>query len=471
MIRLFALLPWALVVTLLLAGQLHAATVGSVRLWPAPDHVRLVFDVSGPIEHDVFPLDNPHRLVIDLQNSSLETDLSKLDLANSPISKVRTGVRNGKDLRVVLDLPKAIKTRSFLLKPNGQYGNRLVVDLLTGGDESESQTETARPAGPAQPAAPVKHAAEAGRRDIVVVIDAGHGGEDPGAIGPGRVREKDVVLSIARELQALLREEKGFVSHLTRTGDYYIGLRQRTQLARKHNADLFVSIHADAFHRPEASGASVFAISQRGATSETARWLAERENSSDLIGGVGGVSLDDKDNVLAGVLLDLSMTASLNASLAIGDQVLQSMGAIAKLHKSRVEQAAFVVLKSPDIPSLLVETGFISNPVEAKRLNDKSYQRKIAQAIHKGIKAYFADTPPPGTYLAWKKYGGSSLVAAAETPGASAASPLTRYVISRGDTLSGIAQRNNVSLARLREVNGLSSDQVRVGQVIHIPGS
>ncbi len=464
MIRLFGLLPWALAVTLLLIGQLQAATVGSVRLWPAPDHVRLVFDISGPIEHSVFSLENPPRLVIDLQNSSLATDLSKLDLANSPISKVRSGVRNGSDLRVVLDLPSSIKTRSFLLKPNGQYGNRLVVDLLTGAEEGGRSTM--QQAGPVQPAKPVKQisAGETGRRDIVVVIDAGHGGEDPGALGPGRVREKDVVLSIARELQALLRKEEGFTSHLTRTGDYYIGLRQRTQLARKHNADLFVSIHADAFHRPEASGASVFAISQRGATSETARWLAERENSSDLIGGVGGVSLDDKDNVLAGVLLDLSMTASLNASLAIGDQVLQSMGGVAKLHKP-------LVLKSPDIPSLLVETGFISNPVEAARLKDKSYQRRMAQAIYKGIKAYFADTPPPGSYLAWKKYGGSSLMAVADTSGASAASSLTRYVISRGDTLSGIAQRNNVSLSRLREVNGLSGDHVRVGQVLHIPGS
>lgn len=452
------------VMLLLLAcsSWVQAATVGSVRLWPAPDHVRLVFDVSGPVDYQVFDLTGPHRLVIDIRNAQLATDLTKLDLKNTSIRKVRSGVRNGKDLRVVLDLERAIPNRSFLLTPNGQYGDRLVVDLLTG---------EAAGSKPQEPPRVVRSASDARnmQRDIIVVVDAGHGGEDPGAIGPNRLREKDVVLGISRELHRLLNQEQGFASHLTRDGDYYISLRQRTQLARKHNADLFVSIHADAFTRPEASGASVYAISERGATSETARWLAERENRSDLIGGVGGVSLDDKDNALAGVLLDLSMTASLNASLSAGNQVLRSMGAIAKLHKPRVEQAAFVVLKSPDIPSLLVETGFISNPTEARLLANKDYQRKMARAIFQGIKSYFEDAPPPGTYLAWKKHGGTTIMASAQP--AQLEGQTIQYVITRGDTLSSIAKRNNISVMRLREVNGLSSDQLRIGQVIQIPSS
>ncbi len=457
------LLPLLLVCSALV----QAATVGSVRLWPAPDHVRLVFDVSGPVDYQVFDLTGPHRLVIDINDAQLATNLTQLDLKDSPIRKVRSGVRNGKDLRVVLDLERAIPTRSFLLKPNGQYGDRLVVDLLTG------ETAVAGASQPKEPARVVRSTRDVNQqRDVVIVIDAGHGGEDPGAIGPNKLREKDVVLGISRELHRLLAQEQGFTSYLTRDGDYYISLRQRTQLARKHNADLFVSIHADAFTRPEASGASVYAISERGATSETARWLAERENRSDLIGGVGGVSLDDKDNTLAGVLLDLSMTASLNASLSVGNQVLRSMGTIAKLHKPKVEQAAFVVLKSPDIPSLLVETGFISNPGEARLLADKAYQRKMAQAIYRGIKAYFEEAPPPGTYLAWRKQGGAAIMAAAPAAAMeSAANQMVRYVISRGDTLTSIAKRNNVSVGRLREVNGLRSDQLRIGQVIHIPGS
>lgn len=449
-----------LILALLSSSAAYAASVENIRLWPAPDHVRLVFDLSSPVSHRIFALENPHRVVIDINDARLRADLARLDLSGSPIRKVRTGAREGKDLRVVLDLGQALEYRSFLLKPNGQYGDRLVVDLVL------KETQSAAKA-PSQPVKKLKEA-EQTRRDVVVVVDAGHGGEDPGAIGPGGIREKDVVLAIAQELHRLLQAEKGVTAHLTRSGDYYIGLRKRTQLARRHNADLFISIHADAFHRPQASGASVYAISQRGATSETARWLAERENNSDLIGGVGGVSLDDKDDLLAGVLLDLSMTASLNASLSLGDRVLKSMGQVAKLHKPKVEQAGFVVLKSPDIPSLLVETGFISNPAESKRLGTKSYQRQLASSIKQGIMDYLNDTPPPGTYLAWRKNGGdAALVATAQEVG----SGHTTYVIGQGDTLSGIAQKNNISIDRLRQANGLSSDLLRVGQVIQIPSS
>ena len=257
-------------------------------------------------------------------------------------------------------------------------------------------------------------------------------------------------------MNKLLKKEKGFKPYLVRTGDYFVGLRDRTKRARKANADLFISIHADAFSSPKASGGSVFALSQRSATSETARWLADKENSSDLIGGVGGLSLDDKEDLLAGVLLDLSMTASLSVSLELGQIVLGSMGKVARLHKSRVEQAGFAVLKSPDIPSLLIETGFLSNPKEARKLRSSSYQVQMAQSIFHGIKHYFLQMPPPGTYFASLKNNSNRL---------------REYVIAPGDTLSVIAQKHATSMADLKKLNGLNSSKLRVGQVLKVPTS
>jgi len=291
-----------------------------------------------------------------------------------------------------------------------------------------------------------------------VVVDAGHGGEDPGAIGPRGTREKDVVLRMAKTLAALINEQPGYTAKLTRTGDYYIGLRNRTILARKYNADLFVSVHADAFRTPQPKGASVFALSQRGATSETARWLARSENRSDLIGGAGNLSLEGRDDLLAGVLLDLSMTASINASLGVGSSVLAELGQVAELHKPGVEQAAFVVLKSPDIPSILVEAGFISNPTEEKKLSSDWYRSRLARAIMGGIDDYFQTTPPPGTLLAWQKRNGNS-------------NAVSRYQIQRGDTLSAVARENQVSVNELMRFNGMNDDRVMVGQTIRIPSS
>ncbi|MFG1489882.1 N-acetylmuramoyl-L-alanine amidase, partial [Oceanospirillum sp. HFRX-1_2] len=355
--------------------QVWAAKIENVRIWPAPDHTRIVFDLDKPAGHKVFSLTGPDRLVIDLDNVSTKADIESLSLKDTPIGKIRTAVKNGSDMRVVLDLNSKVQPRSFLLKPNKQYGDRLVIDLVY-------KEKTSKPKVVTQPAAN-----PAGARDIIIAIDAGHGGEDPGAIGPGRVREKTVVLAIAKKVQSLLQKESGFAPAMIRTGDYYVGLRARTERARKYRSDLLVSIHADAFkdHRPR--GSSVFALSQRGATSETARWLADSENSADLIGGVeGSLKLDDKDRVLAEVLLDLTMTATLSDSLKVGQSVLRSMGTVNKLHKRDVEQAAFLVLKSPDIPSILIETGFISNPREAKNLQSSSYQWKMARSIVKGIK-------------------------------------------------------------------------------------
>lgn len=412
------------------------------RIWPAPDNTRLVFDISGTVKHKVFSLENPHRLVLDIEDSRLVGSVGKLKLSGSPVKKIRTAKRNGNDVRVVLDLKRKLTARTFVLKPNDQYGNRLVIDLL---EEARKKV----------PVVKKRASQQSQNRDIVIVVDAGHGGDDPGAIGPGRVKEKSVVLAIAKELQAAMNATPGYRVELTRTGDYYVGLRQRTKLARKHNADLMVSVHADAFKRPQANGASVFALSKRGASSETARWLAASENRADLIGGVGGVSLGDKDDVLAGVLLDLSMTASMKASLGVGDHVLRSIGKVGKLHKKRVEQAGFVVLKSPDIPSILVETGFISNPVEARRLNSRKYQKSIARAIKSGLTKHFTETPPVGSWVAWKRDAKRKL-----------SGP---YTIRRGDTLSGIARKNGVTVSQIRKLNRLTSDALRVGQVISIP--
>lgn len=420
--------------------------VESVRIWPAPDHTRLVLDVGDAIEHNIFSLSGPSRLVIDLKNSDLKANFDSLDLSGSPIRRIRSAPRNGGDLRVVLDLEGDIKPRSFQLKPNQQYGHRLVVDLIEEGARKARQE-----------AQPTVTESTNGKRDIVVVIDAGHGGEDPGAIGPSGTREKDIVLKMARTLAAMVEQKPGYTAKLTRTGDYYIDLRSRTVLARKHNADLFVSVHADAFRTPQPRGASVFALSQRGATSETARWLAKSENRSDLIGGAGGVSLEGRDDMLAGVLLDLSMTASINSSLGVGSTILDQLGGVAKLHKKGVEQAAFAVLKSPDIPSILVEAGFISNPREERNLTSSAYQRKLSQAVFRGIDDYFSKTPPPGTLLAWQKRNGNQQA--------------SQYRIQRGDTLSGVARRMQTTVSKLMQHNGLNNDRVMVGQTLQIPAS
>ena len=298
-----------------------------------------------------------------------------------------------------------------------------------------------------------------GKRTILIAVDAGHGGEDTGALGPNNMREKDVTLAIAKELVEVINAQPGFSAHLTRSSDFFIPLQKRRNIARDMKADLFVSIHADAFTNSSAKGASVFALSRRGATSETARFLAQRENESDLFGGVGGVSLDDKDVVLAGVLVDLSMTATVNSSLQVGDSVLNSIATIAPLHARHVEQAGFMVLKSPDVPSILVETGFISNNEESRQLASPAYRAQMAQAVFKGLHQYFLQNPPAGTYVAAVQFGDKS-------------EPVPRrHKVARGETLTLIASHYNVSLNQLLEYNDLSTRTIKVGQTIKIPES
>lgn len=417
----------------LLAGQV---TVNNLRIWAAPDHTRLVFDTSHPVSHNLFTLKQPDRLVIDVQNALLAGEMPEVE-ADPLVRRVRSAQRKDGSLRVVLDLKGVTKPRSFVLKPNRQYGHRLVVDLY--GQEGESTRQSQKP---------VKQLASNDLRDVVIAIDAGHGGEDPGAVGRRGTHEKDVVLSIARKLEALIKREKGMKPVMIRDGDYYLGLRKRMDLARANRADLFISIHADSFRDARARGSSVYTLSKRGASSEAARWLAERENSADLI---GGVKLEDKDDVLASVLLDLSQTGTRQASHEVAGKVLGELRRVGRTHKSIVQQAGFAVLKSPDVPSILVETAFISNPHEERKLLDPAHQQKVANAILEGLKSHFSSSPPPGTLLAQRR--------------------ARKHTIERGDTLGGIASRYDISLASLKSANGLSGDVIRIGQVLVIPGT
>ena len=413
------------------------AEINSVRLWRAPDNTRLVFDVGGAIEYKVFSLDNPHRLVIDITNITNQPSVANLDFKNSPITKIRTAQRSPKELRIVLDLKSAVNPKHFTLKANEQYSNRLVIDLY---DKKRNVSRT------------VDELVKQSDRKIVIAIDAGHGGEDPGALGPQRMREKKVVLQISKRLKKLFDNDPNYKGVLVRKGDYYLAHRKRTQIARDNKADFFISIHADAFTDPRANGASVYALSNQGATSEAARFLAKKQNNADLIGGATALNLGAKDEMLAGVLLDLSMTATMSTSLEAGAHVLRQMGSVARLHKKKVEQAGFLVLKSPDIPSLLIETGFISNPKEARQLSTANYQQRMAKAIFSGIDQYYSEHPPEGTLLAKVMKG----------------KPL-KYIVARGDTLSEIASKYRTSTAKIMRYKKMSSSTIREGQEIKIP--
>ena len=471
-------------VSLLLLNNVWATTVDGVRLWRAPDHTRIVLDMSGPIKHKVFQLDDPARLVVDIASVTNRATFNSLAFAKTPIKQIRTAVRQQENLRLVFDLRRSVKPRSFLLRPNKGKPHRLVIDLYDKQVVTNKTLDNIRQTRNKRPLTAVLDSGVKGAagRDIIVVVDAGHGGEDPGAIGPQGTQEKVVVLDIAKKLARLINASKGYRAILTRTGDYFIALRRRRDIARQQRADLFVSIHADAFKNPRAKGASVYALSRRGATSETARFLAARDNEADLIGGVGAVKLDDKDKVLRGVLVDLSMTATVGASLDVGKHVLNDMGRFAHLHKKNVEQAGFLVLKSPDVPSILVETGFISNPAEAKRLATSAYRQKMAKSIFKGIHDYFSRRPPPGTYVARKKHSGGQTSSSTSrqqvghttkpiglpSPRRSGATAGLTHTVVSGDSLSTIAQRYRVSMAKIKQLNNLTSDTLYVGRVLKI---
>ena len=419
-------------------------TIDSVRLHRAPDHTRIVFDLPAPVDHKLDKLANPDRIVLDLQDAALDFDVKTLDYDSSPIANIRVGKHTDKT-RVVLDMKESVRTRTNLLKPIDPHGWRLVVDLF----DKELQTAKADKPKPQKPAKPKA------QRLMIVAIDAGHGGEDPGARGPSGTYEKTIVLQIAKKLEALVNGKAGMRAVMVRDGDYYVPLVERRKIAReKHEADVFVSIHADAFTDARAHGASVFALSNRGATSARARYLAKIANESDRVAGVYEEEKDDSS--LYSVLADLQMNGSMAGSLYLGRQVLMEMGKVTKLHggRDKVEQAGFAVLKEPEMVSILVETGFISNPTEERNLRSSAHQTKLARSVLNGIDAYFRSHPAPNSwYAAQRREQGDE------------------YRIQPGDTLSEIARQYSVSEQSIRSANDMDGDRIMVGQVLKIPRS
>jgi N-acetylmuramoyl-L-alanine amidase len=390
-----------------IAPAAGTVTVKDIRVWAGPDATRLVLDLSAPGEHTVSTLQDPDRVVIDIASARLDSGAREPSEAQGFIKQLRIGPQSNGDLRLVVDLSAPAKPNSFTVAPNAAYGHRLVIDL--------------EPAARSGPPVAVKSTEDAHGRNIIVAIDAGHGGVDPGSIGKRGTREKNVTLAIARRLKERIDAEPGMRAVLTRDRDHFIELRDRITRARKQQADMFISVHADAFRDRSVVGSSVYVLSARGASDESARWLADRQNAADL---VGGVSLDDKDSVLASVLLDLSQGASMSASIAAAEKVMDELDRMGNVTRRGVKHAGFLVLKSPDIPSILVETAFISNPTEETRLNDPRHQQRLAEAIHRGVRTYFYSNPPPGTRIAQLRANPRSPTVVASAPaGESDASP------------------------------------------------
>jgi len=382
----------------LLAGlptaPLSAAEVEDVRLWSAPDYTRVVLDMDELSQYSVFALENPARIVIDIRNSRVSANLSALDFKDSPVTGIRSAVRNETDVRLVLDLARTVNPSSFTLEANAENKDRLVVDLYEAGQVPAVAHTVEAPQAP-----------ESVQRDIIVAIDAGHGGEDPGALAYDRkVREKDVALAISRAIYDRLLTVPGFQPVMVRDGDYSVQLQRRPQIARQQRADIFLSIHADSYSTSRAEGVTVYALSEKIAEDENTRRVAEKENSADLLGGVAGdTSLRNIEDDLARTLLDLSMAWSIEQSIAAGGHILDSLKGVATLRRDKTQQGNLWVLRSPDIPSLLIETGYLSNPDEARKLNSSSYQRRLADGIVQGVMRYFVASPPEDTLLAWQK--------------------------------------------------------------------
>ncbi len=417
----------------------QAAQLKGITLVENESGTRAVLDLSGPVDYKIFTLANPNRLVLDLSGSSLAGGF-KAPAPNGVVASVRTGKPADNDLRVVLDLGREVKPRSRIEREGNSA--RLVLELFT---------ETTAVAGKPAPARTLQDVIGSGERKLIIAIDAGHGGKDPGAVGPSRKYEKDITLAVARELATQINADPGMQAFLVRDRDVFIPLEQRYMIAREAQADLFISVHADAAHNRAASGASVYVLSLRGASSEAARWLADQENAADL---VGGVELDARDKNLAAVLLDLSQNATMRVSDDVASEVLAALKQVGKAHKPQIERANFVVLRSPDVPSMLVETGFISNPGEEAKLSDPAYRSRMAAAIVSGVRSYFANQAPPGTWYAARQgqFGGSR-----------------QHVVSRGETLSLIAARHGVPMNSIRAANKLHGDTVRIGERLTIP--
>ncbi|MFK8066742.1 MAG: N-acetylmuramoyl-L-alanine amidase [Gammaproteobacteria bacterium] len=412
--------------TLISGGKAsYAANIEDMRVWPAPEKTRVVFDLDDAINYNIFTLDNPSRVVIDFRNSDTRKQLTTPVSINKLLRKVRSAGKENHAFRVVLDLRRKVKINSFQLDPNDKRGHRLVVDLLdlksskqasliaaknlqkkssvvstqTGGKKviTAKLDQTSKQQKPVLKPIVKAKKEKVILRDLIVAVDAGHGGKDPGATGKRGTKEKDVVLSIAKKLAKKINATPGMKAVLTRSKDQFLSLRKRVDIARNKNADLFISIHADAIKNHSVQGSSVYVLSEKGASSEAAKLLAEKENAVDF---VGGVHFDKGDPLLNGVLLDLSQNAVMDASVNVADKVLQGLRKVGKVHKKKVQHAGFVVLKAPDVPSILIETAFISNPKEERKLLSPKEQNKLVNAIHNGVTKYFSEYAPPGTRLA-----------------------------------------------------------------------
>lgn len=456
----------------------RTSTVQAVRIWGGPDSTRVILDLSAPVDYKLFQLGKPDRVVLDLDNGTFGKGVDAMP-GKGVVKDLRIGHFQGK-ARIVLDLSARAHPKSFLLTPAGQYGYRLVVDLGTPSDKPPRIVH-----------AIAEDIARGKPRPVVIAVDAGHGGDDPGARGQGGSLEKNVTLGIARDLAKLIDKQPGMHAVLTRKGDYFVPLEKRFQIAREHKADLFVSIHANSCpDYCDARGASVWVLSTHGKQSEAGRWLAKSENASDLI---GGVSLDDKGHMLASVLLDLSQGASMHAAHEVGSAVLTALGKIGPLYRNTVQGANFVVLRSPDVPSVLVETAFISNRSDERRLDSGKDREKLAQAILAGVKQYFETTPPPGTWFAQQrnerlhltadaviasathdKAATGMLIASTAKTASADSNVKDMHKVARGETLSGIAQQYGVSMNSLRSANASkiqAGGAIQAGAVLMIPNS
>lgn len=405
-----------------------SAQIQNIRLANNKGYVRLVFDLNNQANHSVFSLHAPERVVLDIKNTKMSHGMVDRLQANSLIQRVRSGVRNGDDIRVVFDLSEAVTPRSFTLAPSGTSGHRLVLDLHDNGKSAKVEI--------------IK------KRDVIVAIDAGHGGKDPGAIGRSGTYEKTITLQIARRLEKYINEQRGMSAVLIRKNDRFMRLRDRIEKARDYQADMMISLHADSFPDPRARGSSIYALSVDGASSETARMLADKENASDIL--FGNVDLAVEDQMVKEVLFDLSLTGTIESSLDIGGEILHQIKSVNRVHKKKVQQAGFAVLKAPNIPSVLFETAFLSNPREEKNLRSAAHQIKVAKAITRGVNKYFARKAPPGTWLAEYE---------------------SEYRIKDGDNINVVASKHKIAEKDLRARNALYADSLIAGQVIKIPVS
>ncbi|EKE81545.1 N-acetylmuramoyl-L-alanine amidase [Idiomarina xiamenensis] len=433
---------WLLLILLCLptVQAVAANDIQSVRVWPSPDKTRIVFDLSAKPDYSYFTLydSQPYRLVIDFRDTERKASLTNLGEESLLVKKVRTSSpQYANSTRIVIELNSKSQPEVFSLPANETYSDRLVVDL---------PGESVRRTGPA------KSVDELKERVVTVAIDAGHGGDDPGSIGPSGTYEKHVVLKIAQALATQINNDPGMQAYLVRTGDYYLTPDSRPEKAREAKADLFISIHADAFTSPGPNGASVWVLSKRRANSEIGRWLETREKHSELLGGAAEILQgNDSESYLARTLLDMSMDNSMAGGYNVANEIIDEMKRITRMHKSKPQAASFAVLKSPDIPSILVETGFISNPREEKNLLSRNHQNKLASAIYNGVRRYFVQNPIDGTYFAKHRS--------------------TRHIVKSGESLSILAQRYNTSISAIKSHNNLQSTVLKIGQVLEIPAS